>query len=96
MEEIKYTLYKVNHDGDMKNKPWVPCTLDHIPPSSDPIIISPYPITDCFLFGDGESTCQQLLKEKLIHDYDFYKLSYEKAKSIFDQFIKQFGKEEIF
>lgn len=74
-------------ERDIYTQPFVQCEPDYVPAFTEPITIYPYPFLECFLTGDGSSSCHELFIEKFDKDLCTAERRVEECQKTLDQFI---------
>lgn len=74
-------------EREIYNQPFIQCNSDYVPAFAESIIVFPYPFLECFLTGDGGSTCHELFIKKFNDDFDTAQKRLEEYQKIVDQFV---------
>lgn len=74
-------------EREICNQPFIQCNSDYVPAFAESIIVFPYPFLECFLTGNGGSTCHELFIKKFNDDFDTAQRRLEECQKIVDQFV---------
>lgn len=73
-------------EREIYKEPFIQCKSDYIPAFAESIIVFPYPFLECFLTGDGDSTCHELFIKKFNDDFDIAQRRLEECQKVVNQF----------